>query len=402
MNESTGSLRPRAMAKYLRKGGVNVFPLVYSAQKEDIIFDGSIINVRDLTRETTTGLIYCTWRIWQRGLRFLGFYRSNFEFWRNKVLQQADAIIAYSEADVILATYPTIEALELGLALSRKYKIPLISDFRDGLLFEPIESIALENQSIRQSYKLLEKEIIKRSCLTLTISDSISEYFRITYGDFNIKTLPNGFDHEEMRPNFDVELPTGFVNIVHTGRLSISRSGVRIDVLVEAINLLVKRMPNVKEKLVFHFLGELSYDEREKFKKLSAMGLVKIWGNMSRNDALGFQRKADLLLLITESDKVSVATGKLFEYLAANKPILALTRGTEAERIVRETGVGHAIDPNDKNQIVNFLEDFLNGGGIKIERNEIAINKFSRESQMKNLLEWIHQINCDYTNLTYK
>ena len=54
---------------------------------------------------------------------------------------------------------------------------------------------------------------------------------------------------------------------------------------------------------------------------------------------VALQRRADCLLLITGRDS-SEATGKLFEYLAAGRPLIALAADNEAARIVESTGTG--------------------------------------------------------------
>ena len=67
---------------------------------------------------------------------------------------------------------------------------------------------------------------------------------------------------------------------------------------------------------------------------------------MTRDESLRIQRGADALLLVTGHNR-SEATGKLFEYLASGRPILALAEGNEAARIVRETGTGVAVGGAD-------------------------------------------------------
>ena len=64
-------------------------------------------------------------------------------------------------------------------------------------------------------------------------------------------------------------------------------------------------------------------------------------GALDRNQTLALQRRADTLLVLTEgASGPSVATGKLFEYLGAGRPILVLGEGTAAADIVRSAGAG--------------------------------------------------------------
>jgi glycosyltransferase involved in cell wall biosynthesis len=389
--DSIGALRPRAMAKYLPRHGVEVDVLTSRVQREDVTYDGSVIGVRDVTRQSASLPVYVAWRLWQKGLRALGFHRDVREHWRDSVLRHADEILARSRPDAILATYPPVEALQVGVGLARRWGLPLVSDFRDGLLFEPLEVERMRSRSSRRAYEALEAEVMERSRTVLTVSEPISAYFRETYGHPDVVTLYNGFDPEEIPEDLDLDLPPDAFHLAHTGRLSGSRVGTSgrgsgVEALRAAVRTIQARSPEAARRLRIHFMGELSDAERESLAPLAEAGLVRFWGQEPRARALALQRKADVLLLVTAPDQASVATGKLFEYLAAGKPILALTRGTEAERIVRETGAGVVVPPDDPERIAQALEALLSGtipGAPR--RDEARIAAFARPEQMAAL-----------------
>jgi len=376
------------MAKYLPQNGIEVAVLTYRAQREAVSFDGNIIGVKDVTRETNFLPFYYAWRIWQKGLRLLGFYRGICEYWRDVALSHADEIIERVKPDAILASYPSVEALEIGVALAEKYGLPIISDFRDGLLFESVEEERLHHRATRRHYEVIEAKVVAKSRLVVTVSEPISAYFRERYAHPNVMTLHNGFDSDDIVPDVSIALPLGVINIVHTGRLSTSRLGTSgkgngVDALSTALRRLLERSPEMAQKFKLHFVGQLSQAEKSCLAPLVEQGIVKLWGHQPRAKALGFQHKADVLLLITAPDKASIATGKLFEYLAANKPILALTRGTEAARIVSETGGGVVVSPDDPEKIAEAIEVIIRHEGILFGgRSEKSIAMFSRDRQM--------------------
>lgn len=382
-SDSTGSLRPRAMAKYLPQNGIEVAVLTYRAQREAVSFIDNMIGVKDVTRDTVPLPFYYAWRVWQKGLLALGFDRGALGYWRDVALNLSGEIIERVKPDAILASYPSAEALEIGVALSEKYGLPLISDFRDGLLFESVEEERLLHHAARRRYEALEAKVIAISRLVLTVSEPISAYFRERYAHPNVMTLHNGFDPDDIAPDMNVDLPSGVINIVHTGRLGTSEKGRGVDALSTALHMLVERSPKMAQKLQLHFVGQLSQAEQNCLAPLIEQGIVKVWGHQPRAKALGFQRNADVLLLITAPDKASIATGKLFEYLAANKPILALTRGTEAARIVNETGAGVVVPPDDPEKIADAIEALIRHDGVLFGgRNEESIDVFSRGRQM--------------------
>jgi glycosyltransferase involved in cell wall biosynthesis len=237
----------------------------------------------------------------------------------------------------------------------------------------------------------LEIRLVAASKLILTVSEPISAYFRSRYRHANVVTLHNGFDADDIAPNLTWALPVGVINIVHTGRLGISRAttagkGRGIDALVSALNLLQARVPELAKCLQVHFVGHLSSQEKKSLRRLFNKDTVKLWGHQPRARALGFQRLADVLLLITAPDQSSIATGKLFEYLANDKPILALTRGTEAERIIRDTGTGLVVPPDKPEEIFTALKLLVRQRGILTPtRDERSIADFSRSRQLSKL-----------------
>jgi glycosyltransferase involved in cell wall biosynthesis len=107
--------------------------------------------------------------------------------------------------------------------------------------------------------------------------------------------------------------------------------------------------------------GSSSADEKRLLSELDLGTAVEHLGVLSREAALALQREADVLLLLTSANHVSEATGKLFEYLAAGRPILALASGNEAARIVSETGTGTVVHPCDVDGIVRALEATVDG-----------------------------------------
>ncbi len=389
--DNTGSLRAQAMAKYLPQNGLDVTVLTYCAQSSPISFADGLVGVTDVTRETVPLPFFYVFRLLQKALRWLGVYRGLCERWRDAALSNAHEIISRIQPDAILASYPSVEALEIGLALADKYSLPLICDFRDGLMFEPLDFKAQQQQSVREYHQKLEARVVAASKLIMTVSEPISDYFRSYYQHGNVLTLHNGFDSDDIVPDLSCPLPAGFINVVHTGRLAISRAtttgkGQGVDALMSALNLLLARAPESAKYLRLHFVGQLSTHEKNCLGALVEKGIVKIWGHQPRARALGFQHFADVLLLITAPDQASIATGKLFEYLYAAKPILALTRGTEAARIISETTAGFIVPPDEPEEISIALEMLvLQRGLLTQSRNEEIIAEFTRSKQMGRL-----------------
>jgi glycosyltransferase involved in cell wall biosynthesis len=121
-------------------------------------------------------------------------------------------------------------------------------------------------------------------------------------------------------------------------------------------------------------------------------GLVKVVGWLERPRALALQSAADTLLVVTEgASRSSVATGKVFEYLAARRPILVLGEGTEAARIVADAGAGTATSASDPGAIAVSLRAALESSPTLAGRDEV-LERYSYPRLVEQLAELIEEI----------
>ena len=130
--------------------------------------------------------------------------------------------------------------------------------------------------------------------------------------------------------------------------------------LVAALRLFRDEAPEVAARLEVVFAGLLSTEEAQLLGSPDLAGIVRCVGSLERPAVLRLQRAADILLVVTEgSRRRSVATGKLFEYLATSRPILVLGSETEAARIVLSTHRGTATPAEDPRAIAAALREVV-------------------------------------------
>jgi len=389
---SGGSSRPLKIAKYLPRFGHKITVLTHSYQKDDLD-NSKALRIYDISHnKDRKGFHFVKWIVLRLNVEILnvfGFYRSIYDFWKNRVIDSADHIISITKPDIIITTYPPVETLELGLFFKNKYNIPLIADFRDGLIFESIEEKRVSKYScIRKKYESIEQKIAHSASAITTVSPQISEYFEKKYGCNNVYTIPNSYDPEEF---VDLPLPTWFdktkTNIVYTGRFSLAETQRDIFFFFDGVRKLIEDHPQVKDKFSIHLVGQFTVKEKKNLRDLSKKGLVRFHKLVEKRMALSYQKNADLLLLFTSLTRSYMAPGKLYEYLYSKNPILALTSNTFAEDIVKMTNTGWIVNPRDKEKICDFLYRFISipefsqSRHVKIDK----IKTFAISRQMKNL-----------------
>ena len=142
-------------------------------------------------------------------------------------------------------------------------------------------------------------------------------------------------------------LPDG-VNVVHTGALSHAQRRDPRPILA-ALERLPRESP---VRLVL--AGGLTEADRA-LLATAPPDRVHHLGVLSNPDARALQQAADVLLLLATGPQRFQTTGKLFEYLGAGRPIVAVTPENEAARIVRETQTGVVVDPDDPTAVARAL-----------------------------------------------
>ena len=100
---------------------------------------------------------------------------------------------------------------------------------------------------------------------------------------------------------------------------------------MRCLSRLIAEEPGLAEKLEVVFAGPLAGPEAQAMRELRPGGVVNVLGELPHAQALGLQAAADGLLLVTPPRTIrDTATVKVYEYLAAGKPMLALADGSSA------------------------------------------------------------------------
>lgn len=402
---SGGSQRPARMAKHLARLGNRVTVLAPAYEKSPLpapglirIFDpGFNLNRRGLRR-----LQWLRRRLAVEAANRLGMNASIYAPWLGNALHRSDEILRRAGPDIILATYPPVETLQIGLALAQKAQRPLVADFRDGLLFEPVEAKRLQRFAcLRRQYREIEAAIAAQATAIVTISPAISAYFERLYSLKNVFTIPNGYD-EEITPvrSAKTDLAAGPLHVVHAGKIALSDSTRSLQPLVAAVELLWQADQALPQKLQLHFVGQLSAGEMRSLAGLRRAGIVRIHGAHEHAFSLAIQQQADLCLLITSAARPGIAPGKLFEYLALRKPILALDDGTYAGEIIQATESGRIVPAGDVRAIAAVLGKMIADNEFRAAPTgrEAAIRLYSADQQMRQLNDVLHQARSAYGN----
>jgi glycosyltransferase involved in cell wall biosynthesis len=282
--------------------------------------------------------------------------------WNPAAVWAARRLVRERRIDCVITSSPPHSTHLIPLCFGRQ-RPAWIADFRDGWRFEPLRGPwPLPGQAALDGW--LERKVASTADLAIGVTGPIADDLAGRLGARSAR-VTNAWD-----PDLDASvaaadcppLDPDTVNVVHAGKLYVEGSNRRDPApLGPALRLLLERRPEAAERLRIVVAGPLDPAEERYLAELDPAGMITHVGHLPHDGMLALERRADALLLVTAPDLVSLATGKLFEYLAAGRPIIALAHGNEAARIVEETGTGLTIRMEDAEGLTRAFEAALDG-----------------------------------------
>jgi glycosyltransferase involved in cell wall biosynthesis len=198
--------------------------------------------------------------------------------------------------------------------------------------------------------------------------------------------ITNGYDLEQVPKQ---SLDESF-SLSHIGSLLSERNPV---ILWQCLSELAKEIPDFSAHLEIKLIGTVSDDVVETIKIYELGNYLKMLGYVSHQEALIQQRKSQLLLLIEINSKntISIIPGKLFEYMASGRPIVAIgPLGSDFSEIIKQTNTGLFFDYSEKDalkkSILSSYHCYLEN---KLLVNAVGLESYSRRFLTKRLSEVI-------------
>lgn len=281
--------------------------------------------------------------------------------WKKRAVAAGEALAAENRFDAILATAPPQTDFLIGMELKRRTGIPLLLDYRDAWLEYPFKSWPTPMHT--WLHRRLERRVIHASNAIVTTHRRIKEsllrrHRTLHYHDVAI--VSQGFDAEDFSGSVRRAGAAGRMRIVHAGTFYGRRSP---DVFLRAVHRVIAAQPDVRDRLDIRFVGAQRKQDLRLVKKLKLESVVTFEGYLEHHAAVHLMRGSDVLWYVNDNDMSS--PGKLYEYFATGRPILAsMIDGYTRQEIV-ESGGGLCVPlldvPSHERALLELLERFDRG-----------------------------------------
>ena len=291
--------------------------------------------------------------------------------------------IQEEDIDHIVTTGPPHSMHLIGLGLKKAMpNLKWIADFRDPWSELDLLNEFQLNNSSRKKHKDLEKEVLQTANVTLAVSETwVEDLERL--GAKKVKLITNGYDEDD----FELKHKTNDKFIIgHYGLLNHLRNPKN---LWKSLADLCEENKVFNSKLEIHLSGNIDVEVISEIESYSYLiDKIKQLGYLSHLQVLEQYNQADVLLLLLFNSKSGVGNypGKIFEYFAAKKTILAFgPLSSDAERLIENTKTGKYFSYDNTNLKIDILDLFNNPNNFDFENTET----FSREKlshDLSNLL----------------
>jgi len=311
--------------------------------------------------------------------------------WLPSAVRAGVPTIRQSGIDAILSSAPPFTSHLIALRLKRLTGRPWLADFRDPWS-QSAHSIVSRSKAIRRPIdRFLEKKVMNSADKITSVSDPIVNAFaklKVKGIHRKLHVVTNGYDPDEFAGM--VHHPPGAFTITYTGSFY---GEVRSPVpFMAALAELIKDGALRRDRVRVRIIETFSQGTASLASRFGLSDVLTVRVGISHTEAIQEQVNASVLLLIVGSgaDKVGVYTGKLFEYLAARRPILALApKEGVAAKLIRAANAGVIVNPGNRREIkeaiLKYYSEHQRTGSVAYQGKDEVIRKYERPVQVGQL-----------------
>ena len=281
----------------------------------------------------------------------------------------------------MVSSSPPATSHIIAKELKDEFKVPWIADFRDlwtQNYYYPYSSLR------RMRERRLELKTLAAADALVTVSQPASEELGKLHGRKTVHTIPNGFDPAEV--NTTPAKLTDKLTITYTGNLYPGKQSP--EPLFVALHDLTTEGNVDATDIEVRFYGAQTGWIDKQAERYGLTDVVKQFGMVPREIALYKQRESQLLLQLKWNDarQRGAYSAKIFEYLAARRPVLAVGGFHDvADRLLDETkaGVSGQTAEEIKALLLRLYREYKSTGAVNYSGDEAETNKYSHREMAR-------------------
>lgn len=306
--------------------------------------------------------------------------------WKFDAIRQRMQMIREFKPDIIWSTYPIATAHLIGAELHRRSGLPWVADFRDPMAQKDYPA----DLATWQQFSAIERRAIANASISSFTTPGAVRLYRERYPNFarRIVLLENGYDEASLA---DIEqepgtpLNPGLITILHSGVVYPDERDP--NALFAALAGITATQPTIPFRIRFRAAGNEA--QFEKLARDHAVShLVEFLPPIPYKEALTEMLWADGLLVMQANNCNAQIPAKVYEYMRARRPIIALTDPAgDTATLLRESGIEWMAALDDSTAIRSLLLNVLEklATGLFQITDENAVLAASRQRRSETL-----------------
>jgi len=278
--------------------------------------------------------------------------------WARRARATAARRLSRGGIDALLTSSPPDSVHLAGLALARGGARPWIADFRDPWIGSHFRTPPTPWHAGRQ--RASERSVVGGADLVLAASATHADDLRAMRDGAgtplarHVEHLPNGFEPAGAA-SAAADPPPGTFTLVFTGTLSLMPDTRDF---LDALARFLARRPDARARIAVRLAGPYDLDDEDRARALGVADVVSFPGPLDRAATRALQRRADLLLLWKPrgAGYRTMVPGKLYEYLDAGRPMLALLDANDEAGALAARGGAELVAPGAPDALAAALE----------------------------------------------
>jgi len=309
--------------------------------------------------------------------------------WNLTAIPAAIRIARREQIDAVITTSPPNSVHLVGAAVQKATGAKWLADLRDSPVAHPHRRA--ESAAVRAKEKVdrgVAHLVARRADAISCVSDAIAAEVGRLSPRGPVVTIPNGSDFDDVAGL--AYTPAARFRITHAGSFFGKRDP----------RPFLQALADSKLDVTARFVGDFRSTDREWAETLGLGDRLELIPYAPRTTSLALQRDSEaLLLLIPDAGGrgKGVLSGKVFEYLAVGRPILAaVPPDGEAASLIAGTGAGVVAAPDDVGGLRTALEQlyqrFTAGGLPDVVLDEELRTRLSRRARVEDTVELLRSI----------
>ena len=314
------------------------------------------------------------------------------KYWKKFALPKALQLIDEHSINKVITTSPPHSVQLIGKAIKQaRPELEWIADFRDP--WTDIYYYPILNHSKRSAKKdkALERRVLLEADKIITVSSGFKQLFLSKDNNIHpekIHVLPNGYQKKYEEINIAENGQNKLFTITYSGSLAdnypFSPAAQSLQYLADNVNFQLQ------------LIGEIANCHLQELNERNLFKQTVLSDRVAHQELIEKLVESDILLLfIPDAEKnEGIIPGKLFEYLAVGKPVIAFgPQNSDVATILKETNSGRLFTKSESEKAGEYMTRLMMGEEVFSPKTE-AIEKYSRSEQAKQLMNII-RLNAD-------